>query len=89
MQKSTLSTFLRTVGLTSILAIGIVSSGQVNAASQCKGLDNAACDTAAACGWVDGYERKDGRKVSAFCRSKPKSVTSKAPAKPADPKTSN
>ena len=50
----------------------------VHAASQCKGLDNSACDSNLACGWVNGYTRKDGREVSAFCRTstKGKSKTS-------------
>lgn len=58
------------------------------AASQCKGLDNSACDANAACGWVNGYARKDGREVSAFCRTSNKgkaklSNTSDASKKPA------
>jgi len=29
----------------------------VNAASQCKGLDNAECNSNSACGWVESYQR--------------------------------
>ena len=59
-----------------ILAGGLLLSGQVTAASQCKGLQNEACNEQAnSCSWVQGYERKDGRKVNAFCRAKAKRVT--------------
>jgi hypothetical protein len=44
-------------------------AGSATAASQCKGLENSACNTNSACGWVDGYQRKDGRKVKSFCRT--------------------
>ncbi|MFT5573425.1 MAG: hypothetical protein ACI9FR_002360 [Cryomorphaceae bacterium] len=44
-------------------------AGSASAAGQCKGLENAACTSNSACGWVDGYERKDGRKVKSFCRT--------------------
>jgi hypothetical protein len=44
-------------------------AGSATAASQCKGLENVACNTSSACGWVDGYQRKDGRKVKSFCRT--------------------
>lgn len=55
-----------------LLASMTLASAPVNAASQCKGLDNAACNAEAACGWVEGYQRKDGKQVSAFCRTKAK-----------------
>lgn len=61
---------IRKLSTTVLIAGGILLSGQANAAVQCKGLDNLACDAQAACGWVQGYERKDGRKVTAFCRAK-------------------
>lgn len=72
---------VRVAMVSSLLAIGLAMSGAAQAASQCKGLDNEACDAAAACGWVNGYERKDGRKVSAFCRTK-SSTAKKSPTKP-------
>jgi hypothetical protein len=50
--------------------LGAVSfSGQASAAD-CKGLENTACDGNNACSWVGGYERKDGRQVKSFCRTK-------------------
>ncbi len=61
-----------------MLIIGIGSfSGQVSA-SNCKGLDNNTCSANASCSWVDSYQRKDGRNVNAFCRTKPSGKTSKA-----------
>jgi hypothetical protein len=42
------------------------------AASDCKGLEQAACERAEACGWVNGYTTKTGTQVSSHCRSKPK-----------------
>jgi hypothetical protein len=39
------------------------------AVSDCKGLQNSACGAKASCRWVEGYQRKDNRKVKAFCRS--------------------
>ena len=79
-------TIIRSFLLTATVA-GACMSGSAFAASACKGLDNAACGANASCGWVEGYERKDGRKVKSFCRttsSAKKSVdqpAKKAPAK--------
>lgn len=53
-----------------LIAVGLLVSANAIAASQCKGLDNSACDAKAFCGWVQGYERKDGIKVKSFCRTK-------------------
>lgn len=63
---------LKNTVTTTILVMGLFSTFGVSAASQCKGLDNSACNLNAACGWINGYERKDGRVVKSFCRSKPK-----------------
>tara|TARA_B110000285_G_scaffold214998_1_gene260922 strand:- start:1182 stop:1436 length:255 start_codon:yes stop_codon:yes gene_type:complete len=68
--KSTTSNSIRTTFAIAITTVGLLASNGVNAASACIGLDNAACGSAASCGWVQGYERKDGRKVSSFCRTK-------------------
>lgn len=53
-----------------ILALGMVN---VQAASACKGLEQATCEGNSKCSWVKGYTRKDGAKVSNHCKSKPKS----------------
>ena len=70
--SSSISGVARTIIVSSALAIGLALSSPVSAASQCKGLDSNACSTSASCSWVEGYERKDGRKVNAFCRAKAK-----------------
>jgi hypothetical protein len=49
------------------LALG---SGAALAESACKGLEQGACEKAADCIWVGGYEKKDGKQVSGYCRSK-------------------
>ena len=67
---------VRNIASAAIISVALLSGGQVSAASQCKGLSNAACDANAACGWVQSYERKDGRTVNAFCRTKAKSSKS-------------
>lgn len=41
------------------------------AASNCKGLDQGACERNGSCSWIDEHTRKDGIKVSGYCRSKP------------------
>lgn len=61
---------VRSFLLTATLA-GATMSLPATAASACKGLDNKACGGNSACSWVEGYERKDGRKVNAFCRTAP------------------
>lgn len=68
----------RNLGLTALLAVGLGLSTQVNAASACKGLQADKCDAAQSCSWVNGYERSDGRKVTAFCRTKAKRSAAKA-----------
>lgn len=66
----------------SVLAVIFMSVGSTAmAASQCKGLSDAKCGEAASCSWVEGYERKDGRKVKSFCRTKFKGNIAKRSAK--------
>jgi hypothetical protein len=77
--KTNRSNFLRVTGLAAVLAAGITMSGQVNAASLCKGLDDVACGAASSCSWVNAYERKDGRKVNGFCRTSTQGVAKKTP----------
>jgi hypothetical protein len=74
----------------SLIVLGIIGSMLValpaTAAATCKGLDNSACDNNASCAWVEGYQRKDGRSVKSFCRTKSaaKKSTSQAAAKPSN-----
>ncbi len=56
--------------LSTSLFIILGATAQVSAASDCKGLENSACQGATSCSWVEGYERKDGRTVKSFCRTK-------------------
>jgi len=65
----TKNSIVRTFLLTAAVA-GVSFSGQLSAQSACKGLENSACSANASCSWVEGYERKDGRKVKSFCRTK-------------------
>lgn len=50
----------------------MLGSNTVSAASKCKGLSQSACETGNMCGWIAKFKRKDGAKVKAYCRSKPK-----------------
>lgn len=63
-----------------MLVMALSVSAQINAADpvQCKGLENAACVSQESCSWVKGYERKDGKSVNAFCRTKAKQKTTSA-----------
>jgi len=49
-----------------IIAAGTTPAG---AASACKGLEKAKCEAKSECIWIDQYTRKDGKKVSAYCKS--------------------
>lgn len=64
----------------SLITLGLLASlfvaGPAAAASACKGLENSACNSNASCGWVDSYQRKDGRTVKSFCRTKAVSKSS-------------
>jgi hypothetical protein len=56
-----------------LIAVGCalaLGSGTALAESACKGLEQAACEKASDCVWVGGYEKKDGKQVSGYCRSK-------------------
>lgn len=72
-----------------VVAVSLFSA-QANAAD-CKGKAQNACSSDTACSWIKGYERKDGRTVSSFCRAKPqtkdapilKKSTAKLSLKPA------
>jgi len=55
------------VALSCALALG---SGAAAAESACKGLEQSACEKAADCIWVGGYQKKDGKQVAGYCRTK-------------------
>ena len=57
------------MSLASVTVLGVLATGPANAApSECKGLDQAACASAAGCGWINGYTRKDGKTVAGYCK---------------------
>ena len=63
---------VRSFILTATLACAsVMGSTSALAASACKGLDTKGCSSNSSCRWVEGYERKDGRQVKAFCRTSP------------------
>lgn len=39
------------------------------AASQCKGLEESACNGNPSCTWISAYTTKNGNTISAYCRS--------------------
>ena len=82
-QNKTTSKIFRTSLMAASLLGLLLVAGPTSAASACKGLANSACSNSASCGWVEGYQRKDGRSVKSFCRAKPASnkAVSKKPAK--------
>jgi len=52
-----------------LLAVALLGSQQAMAAG-CKGKTAGSCASDSKCMWVDGYKRKDGKKVSGYCRAK-------------------
>lgn len=74
LSRNLTSTSLTLVGL---LVSTCLLSMPVHAASQCKGLNSKDCAAQASCSWVNAYERKDGKQVNAFCRTKAKRTAAK------------
>lgn len=75
--------------LSALLAGALALSSSVASANSCRSLEQSACESQAACSWVDPYQRSDGRAVKGHCRvlpqrNKPGDVTSDSrPAKAA------
>jgi hypothetical protein len=70
--------------LSSCIALSLSAllvSSPLSAASKCKGLSEKACDKSDSCAWVGEFKRKDGAKVKAYCRAKPKKSSLSATAK--------
>jgi hypothetical protein len=61
------SRLLTTLGLAGTL---MLASQSPLLAAECKGMEKAACERQDSCTWVDSYQRKDGVKVSGYCRGK-------------------
>ena len=65
--------------------LGLTFTGGTTAFAQaCKGMSQSACTSSASCSYVNGFTRKNGARVKAFCRSKPgKRAASRSTAKKA------
>lgn len=59
---------LMTALLTAVLVLFSVLGSNAYAA-QCKGMKKTQCSASNNCVWVDGYKRKDGKKVKSYCRN--------------------
>jgi hypothetical protein len=70
------------LGAIALAVLAVTLSTPVLAASACKGLEQAACETTDGCRWQAGYTRKDGIEVTSHCRSsgKKKQVSESTPA---------
>jgi hypothetical protein len=71
---------LTTIGALVAASALTLAVGSAQAASACKGLEKAACGKKADCTWVEGYTKKDGAKVSGYCRTKSSGGSTKTPA---------
>lgn len=69
---------ITTLLATLLCILGLGLSPAHAATKQCKELSKTACSSSNSCSWVKGYTRKDGVKVSSFCRKKAKSTKKKA-----------
>lgn len=49
-----------------------VTPAEAAPAAQCKSLTQEACAATPDCRWVEGYTRRDGRRVNAYCRKAPR-----------------
>lgn len=66
----------RTMAISLISAATLMlalTSGNAVAEGGCRALDQDACTASNECRWIKGYQRSDGRKVSAYCRKLPSS----------------
>jgi len=80
---------VRVATMATSLFAGLLIMSPVSAASACKGLNNSACAASASCGWVESYQRKDGRTVKAFCRTKSSAAKKTHASKSSKPSVKN
>lgn len=66
------------VVVASVFAGAVLLPLGASAASQCRGMAQDACAADTGCSWIEGYTRKDGRSVSAHCRTRSGKKTSAA-----------
>ncbi len=71
------------ISFIALSALLVLPSLAVQAASECKGLDQTACGANPGCSWVSGYKRQDGKEVAAYCKSKGEKKTGEEAAAPA------
>lgn len=64
-----IKTFLACLSV-AVFVVAALAPVIVSAASACKGIQQDACAAKGECLWVDGYVRKDGRSVSAHCKTR-------------------
>lgn len=46
-------------------------SGSYAFAAECKGMEKKQCEESSTCTWVKSYTTSSGKKVAAYCRTKP------------------
>ncbi len=59
---------LTPVRLSALFGAAALLLPSLGVASECKGKTQDVCAATAACVWVEGYTRKDGREVNSYCR---------------------
>ena len=52
-------------------ALFLSAMTSVQAASECKGLEQNICGDSSQCRWIVAYKRSDGRDVRGYCRTMP------------------
>lgn len=60
------------LGLVILFTLLAIISQPTSAEVICKGLDTEMCEMHDHCRWINGYERKDGKTVEGYCRTKNK-----------------
>ncbi len=63
---------LRAALISLACALALTLSGNLLAASSCKGQTQNACTTNNSCSWIKSYKKKNDSKVTAYCRTKSK-----------------
>ena len=61
-----------------LLSLALFTASFNANAANCKGKAETLCTQDTSCSWVSSYERKDGRVVKGFCRTKTKGLKAKS-----------
>lgn len=67
------------LGSAILLTLLAIISQPTSAEVICKGLDTEMCEMHDHCRWINGYERKDGKTVEDYCRTKNKKHSADKP----------